>query len=88
MGYVDLVLKIVFIVGYCWGGGVVISWDYKVIGYFRVFWDNIFSGFIVVMYELIVDYEVIVLVDDVMVSNILLSGCVLEFRLGVVFYLG
>lgn len=79
LGYVDPALKIAFTAGHCRGAGpVVYDREHNAIGRLATFRDNTPSGTTVATDQLISDYEVIVLDNNVTVSNVLPGGRRLE----------
>ena len=84
LGYVDPGLRVAFTAGHCRGDGPVADRDGHVIGNLATFRDNTPSGSIVKTDQQIADYESIVLVPDVAVTNILPGGRVLQSDPGLV----
>ena len=82
LGYVDTGSRIAYTAGHCRGAGPVRDRDNNVIGHLAAFRDNTPSGTVVATDQSINDYEVIVLADNVTVSNILPGGRSLESRPG------
>ncbi len=82
LGYVDTGSRIAYTAGHCRGAGPVRDRDNNVIGHLAAFRDNTPSGTVVATDQSINDYEVILLADNVTVSNILPDGRSLESRPG------
>jgi hypothetical protein len=82
LGYVDPGLRVAFTAGHCRGSGPVTDGHGTLIGNMSVFRDNTPNGSIVRTDQVIADYEAIVLVDDVAVSDILPGGRSLESQPG------
>jgi hypothetical protein len=82
LGYVDPVLRVAFTAGHCRGSGPVTDGNGNLIGNMSVYRDNTPNGATVRTDEVIADYEAIVLVDDVAVSDVLPGGRPLESQPG------
>lgn len=78
LGYVDPGRRVAFTAGHCRGGGPVNDDEGHVIGTLGTFRENTPDGATINTDQQIVDYETIVLADDVAVNNILPDGRPLE----------
>jgi hypothetical protein len=84
LGYVDAATRVAFTAGHCRGDGPVTDKDNNVIGNLATFRENTPDGTTVAADQPIIDYESIVLTNDVMANNILPGGRALRSDPGLV----
>ncbi len=74
LGYIDPGVRIAFSAGHCYANAPVTDRSGQVIGNVARWEDNTPNGAVVTTDQVITDYQVIVLTDNVVVNNVLPSG--------------